>query len=429
VVVSGFFITLGLFNLGVDPYGSFGSPRIEGINAEKPEFERHVRLGKAGLTRSIRPKGIILGSSRAEFGLDSRHPGWRTTPTFNLGIPGPNAYELMRFFQHANAIRRLDRVVIGLDLFQFNIYRPNRKDFDEGVLKQSMDRIGPVFPFRFALRSLQMLLSADMLASSYRTLNMQGEEIVYLQDGSRNQKIIHSYTHPLGVRVSFRDQAMIASKAYGRKFGFRNTKTGESSFEYLRKLLEMAHRDTIDLHLFLSPAHAWSLENFDAFRDWNDREEWMRRLVGVNEETARRHHGKAFPLWDFSGYNSYTTEEVPAIGDTREMQWYFEGFHYTQALGNLILDRIFRYSDMSRDIADDFGLRLTSENVDLHFANTRAAQKDYRDSHLEDMTELRELRTCVCPPCNWIDNDMGQLKVLEAKLLPVRVDPEAVVLP
>jgi hypothetical protein len=390
-VVLVFFFILGLFNLVIDPYGAFAMPRVEGFNANKPEFQKHVRLGKAGIVRSLQPKGVILGSSRAEFGLDPQHPGWRTTPTYNLGIPGPNTYELRRFFGHANAIRRLERVVIGLDQFQFNVYRPNQKDFEDSILKR--DRLGGfVFPFRFVLGSLQMLVSADMFASSFRTLEFQGEESVYLQDGSRNQERIRSLHHPLGFRVSFQDQARIAAEAYGRKFGMRNPETGENSVENFRHILEIAHRDSIDLHLFTSRPHAWALENFDTFRDWSEREEWMRQVVAVNEETAEMLNVQAFPLWDFSGYSKYTTERVPDFADATPMQWYFEGFHYTQALGDLILDRMFDYSDASRVIADNFGVRLRSEDLDLHFAKTRAAQRKYRVSHGVELAELAEFR-------------------------------------
>jgi hypothetical protein len=64
----------------------------------------------------------------------------------------------------------------------------------------------------------------------------------------------------------------------------------------------------------------------------------------------------------------FTTESVPISGDNTTMLWYWESSHYKKDLGDLVLDRIFDYSDIGRRVSDDFGVRLTSENISSHFA-------------------------------------------------------------
>jgi hypothetical protein len=387
--------TFGLFNLSVDPYGMFGMPLVQGINANKPELVTHVRLGKAGLVRRVKPKGIILGSSRVEFGLDPKHPGWRTTPVYNLGIPGLNTYELMRFFQHAHSIQPLERVVIGLDMFQFNIWRANREDFEDELLLGGGEG-GAVVLFGVAGRVVQMLLSADMFASSLATLTRQDRENMYLRDGSRDQELLRREGVRWGPRRrKFRNGASVARETYDRKHGFRNAGTGVSSFDYFRRILETAHRDSIDLRVFISPPHAWFLESFAAFRAWESREEWKRRLVEVNDEVAANYGNRPFALWDFSGYHAYSLEAVPPWDDNESpMRWYFEAFHYTQELGNLMLDRIFGYS--APGVTDDFGVQLTG-NIDVHLATIRDAQRRYRGTYTEDVREMRELHFGSAP--------------------------------
>jgi hypothetical protein len=47
-------------------------------------------------------------------------------------------------------------------------------------------------------------------------------------------------------------------------------------------------------------------------------------------------------------------------------------FAYHRATGHLILDRIFDYRDPARVVPEDFGVRLTGENIDAHLARSRA---------------------------------------------------------
>jgi hypothetical protein len=68
-------------------------------------------------------------------------------------------------------------------------------------------------------------------------------------------------------------------------------------------------------------------------------------------------HYKTAPyaLWDFAYPNSLTTESVPQDKKGR-MQWFLDGGHYTQALGDLVLKKILGFP-ASRS-HPDFGKRL-----------------------------------------------------------------------
>ena len=84
----------------------------------------------------------------------------------------------------------------------------------------------------------------------------------------------------------------------------------------------------------------------------------------INEQEAARSGESPYPLWDFSGYNSLTTEDVPPDGDSEtQMKWYWESSHYKKELGDLVLDRIFDYHHPERIVPDDFGVLLTPKNI------------------------------------------------------------------
>jgi hypothetical protein len=135
----------GLLNGVVDPLGIFRWVDRPGFNHVKPVEAEHRRLIKAYGIRSIRPRGLIFGSSRAEAGLDPRHPAWPepARPVYNAAFPDGNVYEMRRYLEHALALADVRDVVIGLDFFAFNARFGNRPDFTETRLAVNTQRRPP----------------------------------------------------------------------------------------------------------------------------------------------------------------------------------------------------------------------------------------------------------------------------------------------
>jgi hypothetical protein len=117
--------------VAVDPYYVFGSPDMPRINAVRPRYDSHVPVAKPYQVQRISPDAVILGSSRAEVGLDPRHPGWAGKSVFNFGLPSASSYEVMLAFLHAQAGGSLKQAVIGLDFFGYNIFFPRNRDYIE----------------------------------------------------------------------------------------------------------------------------------------------------------------------------------------------------------------------------------------------------------------------------------------------------------
>jgi len=97
---------------------------------------------------------------------------------------------------------------------------------------------------------------------------------------------------------------------------------------------------------------------------------------------------KAIFLWDFSQFNDYTEEAIPAKGDRQaKMRWYWEAGHFKKELGDLVLNRIFGRPG-SRE---GFGILLNSENVEAQIAKLRAQEASYRLKHAQQVEALEEL--------------------------------------
>jgi hypothetical protein len=117
--------------VAVDPYYVFGSPNLPGFNVVRPLYESHVPVAKPYQVRRIDPGAVILGSSRAEVGLDPHHPGWAGRSAFNFGLPSASSYEVMLAFLHAQAGGSLKQAVVGLDFFAYNIFFPRNREYIE----------------------------------------------------------------------------------------------------------------------------------------------------------------------------------------------------------------------------------------------------------------------------------------------------------
>ncbi len=384
---------VALFNYFIDPYRVYDSPKIDGINVNKPAVASHLRMSKAYQVRHLKPAAIILGTSRAEFGLDPDHTGWSHQPTYNLNLSGGNIYEMLRYFQHAQAINHLEQLVLALDFFQFNINKGNSPDFDENRL--AINRLGDQQSQGMSRHDLfATLISLDAVRSSVDTLSSQYRKPTYLSNGlidpetTKRGKLLHI----IGYRQVFiNNEARYFNKTYNN-FAFVS-KDGETSvFNHYRTLLAAAYREGIDFRMLIGPSHARQFETIAASGLWPAFEEWKLSLVRINEDEARKSNSTEFPLWDFSGYNAYTTEEVPPLGDIEtKMRWYWESSHYNTALGDLVLDRVLNHVVPGKIVAENFGVQITNKNIESHLLAVRQDRERWRETHPEDVAEIEGL--------------------------------------
>jgi hypothetical protein len=160
---------------------------------------------------------------------------------------------------------------------------------------------------------------------------------------------------------------------------------GAANTADLAAILDVASRNHVQLWFFFAPVHARQLETFRALGLWPRLEDWKDTLVRFTDAQARRLEFPSPPeVWDFSGYNSITTESVPARGDSKSrMNGYWESSHIRKHLGDLMLARIFGSGpqQVALQLPDDFGVRLTPANVHANTQRIRIEAARYRRSH------------------------------------------------
>jgi hypothetical protein len=367
------------FNWWFDPYFIF---RQKNYDATRPVLmSKQTSLAKALYVSKLHPRGLILGSSRAQLAIDPDHPGWapKARPIYNLALPGANMYQIWRYFQHAQSIMPLEEVLVGLDFFGFNIYFPPTADFDESFLvvtpegESSKNQI---------IRIIDTLLTSYTVKSSWNRIKkekkpthlLNGMELYEPSNGGVTEKVFLRSPIPYLNHMIFPPPS--------RKFCLYDEYGNSSAFNSVKALIREARKNHITLHLVIHPIHASQLFAIDQVGLLPYFEEWKRKLFHlVNEGLKAHNYTENVYLWDFGYYNSVTEEmpsqEIPNV----QMKWYIDGVHYKKELGNLILNRIFGGERSDPLTPDDFGVRIRLENIESHLQVDRKKGRKYRERY------------------------------------------------
>ena len=360
------FILLGLLlitvlNLAIDPYGVHNAPKILKLNYLKPVQYNNIKLFKAVKVAQIKPKTVFLGSSRTGIGLDPTHPVITNLPSYNLALVGSNIYEINHYLKHAIANQpQLNTVVLGIDFFMFNAFHQNGADFN-------LDRLN-----KTAITNqdfLNTVLSTDALVSSIETIqaNIKPQEYKLL-----NSNGLHYTSYLTQPNISKKFKNTIS--AYLNKGGaYYQYQISQEFLARFQEIVELCQQNNIDLKVFISPSHATQWEAIYTAGIWSEFEQWKRKIVKIT------------PVWDFSGYNSITTETI-----SKEMVNYWDSSHYTKAVGDLILNRIFQYREET--VPQDFGILITPQNIESHLLEIQSQRQAWIENNPETLKFVNNLK-------------------------------------
>jgi hypothetical protein len=395
------------FNAVVDPYGMCRLVEIKGFNARKPAIHNRVRLFKAYEVLRVKPGAIVLGTSRSHVAIRMSHKAWDRTaaPLYNLAFDSATPKEMYFYLRHAYSVRPLKQVVLGLDSYQ-----PVRTpcgvtpDFDPGLLLEDWS---PASVMRMYLEGIRVLASRDTFAASIATIRSQGSDSPewFSGDGQRmgaiffrldenfkkSPRAYFERTDRLEVGFKLWRKPVLAGLAGQGPAPALHT-DNETSLDYIWQIVEFCRLRRVDLRIFITPEHAHQMEIAAAAGAWPLIEQAKRDLVRLLARDAALHPGRLpVPLYDFSGYNSVTTESLPALGSNAEMRYYWDSSHFKEIVGDFVLDRLFNISDSKNPPPADFGVRLEPDTIDAALAGIRSAQSRYRKEHPQDIAWVHRI--------------------------------------
>ena len=383
--------SISVFNWLVDPYAFFLSPEVKGINSVKTEAGKLMRINKAYAVKRELPDTVIVGTSRALY-LDPMHPVFKGTKSFNLALTSASSYELMRYLQHAQALNPLKNIIYGLDYSSF--HGATQTNFSEERLSANSEGSYKSRNWSIYFSDLaNAIFTLDALKASIKTIKRQpqGSHSVLSVDANMAERVKRKGGQRkifMGEEFTVLSKGSKAIVSYPDCEDFeiiRNDKFPDYSF--FRAIVRQAYEDDIALNMFISPVHARFNELMCASGQWLSMEKWKREIIDISEEEARLAGKAPYTIWDFSGYNQFTTEEVPPAGDlSTVMQWYREGTHYSKALGDVILSRIHGEEEYNT-----FGSVISSKNIENHLEATRAARKKYLSLNEDDLVDIKNM--------------------------------------
>lgn len=383
-----------LTNWLVDPYElrapGTRTPTFDGVTEAPGAF-----LRKAYAISSIKPRTVILGTSRAAAALSPAHSAFSPDdlPVMNVALGAASIRQIRLLLIHANETAQVRKAIIGLDLESF--LGEGRSDFDPAALRGN-DESEPLWlnlartacsqeMLRASVERVLALLTAESDRSSIRKAGRQDrfEEKLRNFHGQRGLVWVTEFTN-FHSRLPELFPVWKAASAWGT-----DGRRADTMREF-RALLTYARKHDIALHMFISPVHARYLEWYRRVGWWPLFEHWKRALAEALFLSGISARGQSFPLWDFSGFHAPATEPVPPLGDLKSrMHWYLESSHYSRALGDLILERI-----LARPGAETSPLPsvlIEPFTLDRHIRSMRDDADRYRIAHPGETAEVEKM--------------------------------------
>ena len=375
-------------NRFVDPYRLRVLERTPQALTEAQGAFLHTALAVA----AVKPKAVILGTSRAANALEASHPRFRPddAPVMNLALGAASIRQTRLMLVHAHESSGVRKAVIGLDLEAF--LGASRPDFEPAALRGNRDSEPEWIVLVRAMTSRDMFFAAigswagGLVAANAKpdaaAPKDRFQDRLNSLEGQRGLVWITEFNNFYAQLPLLFPGASDAWRADGRR---------ANAMRDFRELLDYARANDIELRMFVSPVHARYLEWYRRVGWWPLFENCKRALAeSLQEEAKGAPARRPFTIWDFSGFHPLATEPVPRIGDLRSrMRWYWESSHYSRATGDLILDAVLRSGHAASSPLPD--VTIDSSTIEQHLNALRVDADRYRQAFPGEAANVAEM--------------------------------------
>ena len=370
-------------NYLVDPYGLFGTPRVDGINALKPTAGERVRTTKPYMATAFGPTTVIAGNSRPELGLDPQSTCWSEDdkPVFNSGIPGAGFYMQTQYAKHALSAGNGRKVLLAIDFLDFltdtttpdAAFPPDWTSMSAsyaGRLDIPGENAGvwTIISTR-AQDKLSALFSLNTLADSLLTITRQRTPFITDRraDGFNPGNDYEAIVRNEGQFVLFKQKnGELATRLDRPGLGlFPAGQEHSADFEALKNFLAWSQAEKVEVILFINPYHVDYFRIIHAAGLWTELENWKRHITRIAGDFG-------VPLWDFNSVDAFSSEAPPAQGKRgTSISWYWEPAHYKREMGELMLAKLLGRRCSADQPAATPGTKLSPDNLEQHLARLR----------------------------------------------------------
>jgi hypothetical protein len=366
--------TVATLNYLVDPYliHQWDTPQVRHL---RPISEKLSSWGKTYAVARFRPGVVYAGSSRTEVGLPVQTSLFGGKNVFNGGLSGATVGDAMAMVRHAAAVGRLDTVVWGIDAPLFSLEGGNT-DFDPELV--ASDRY---YLWRRGLIDIKRALTIDMTMDSISLLRGTFGQSCLSSLATYGQRDEGCVRHGIDGRGGTRAAILPRLREYVRGTG----PTVEAMRGFGQAVAGLCRAGT-RVRLYIHPTHAMTSDAMYWSGKWPAIERWQAQLAELGRQQRRQ--GCDVRLYDFSGFNSITTEAIPQVSGKPDMQYYWETSHYRVNVGRMILARMFGRRD---GVPEDFGVELTPSTLQRHQSAQRAQRDRYHQLHAAETSMVLDV--------------------------------------
>ena len=361
-----------LSNYLIDPYlnHQWGSPLLQRL---RPAREKLAPWGKTYAVFKYQPQVLYAGNSRTEAALPADPQLFGGKRVFNGALSGASLGDAIAMLQHARSVAPLDTVVWGVDYGSFSLENGN-SEFDRNLVAYD-----PYYAARRALLDLKRALSFDMTLDSIDVMTGQVGAVC------RSYLVLYGQRDEACSIANLADRGGTAKALIGdvQRARNKNEKTALAMTAFQVEL-ELLCKADIHVMLYVNPLHALTVENFLQQGYGAELDQWTRRLVHATDPA--RLGGCNIQLFDFSGFNSVTSERIPQVSGQAMMQNYWEGSHYRTVVGRQILAKMIPLAGVTVPV--DFGVKLDLGNLEAHLARRPLERAIYRRKHPQELVLL-----------------------------------------
>jgi len=362
-------LCIGLLNLIIDPFAVFEFYNDPKLNLQKPALISDIRSYHLHQLRTKKPSVIILGSSRAQIGLNAKHPKLIENAV-NLGMPLATMDEIRDYLFFAQKQQPLRQVIVAIDFFGFNAYLKSQSPFlkSPSVQLSLQEKVPQLFGWTAFLASIQTLkhnLFRLEENSTLPTRQFKGIAAKTIFEKSERFYLEHKIYKPQPYKL----------------YDFVHKDTKESRLNAFEEICQFCQTNYMDCKILILPVHTRQLALISALGLWSKFEDWKRQCVAITNAFSN------IALYDFTGFSDFHNERIPAIGAPQQnLQWFVDSAHITTLFGDLILDVV-----LSNQNSSPFGKKIDRTNIESHLLSMREQQQHYAHQQDESYQEVLRL--------------------------------------
>lgn len=326
-------LTVSGINYLVNPYNIFGH-NYDARFKNKTEILSD-QMTKFYVANRLKPKTIMLGTSRIGLFPENQLAPYVDGPIFNLGLPGSSIDEQIAYLNYMITHHHIKNVIWSLDFFSFNPSKLQSPAFIPDRLSDGIyynDYFIALFNFKTLQRSFHTV-ELNQIPASYPDQPYSRAEVE-----SNIRDVLHQYA---------KEKNFLSSEA------FKEPASINPKIALLRKTIELCRQKHIACILYTSPVYYQHIDMIYSLGLGNTFEYWKKSLASIQ------------PYTDFCTYSALSHDPME----------FRDSSHVVASVGQRIFARIF---NPDKNISSsDFGQTITPYTIDEHLNQQRQLRHSF----------------------------------------------------